>query len=240
MKWFKFYGQDYLSDPKMLSLTACERSCWITLLSFASVNDNGMITFLSEEQLMLHAGISPLHEEWEQTKGILEKLQKLQMITHDNGKIAVTNWQKRQEVNLTSYERVKRHREKKRNDNAKITLEENRIEKNRREENKIKEDMSANADPFLQFWKAYPKKEQKKKAQQIWKSKKLDSSLQEILSFIEKAQNTDRWKKGYVKQPTAFLNGECWNDDVSAYNDKFQNKPSNLLPVKIGKYDNLR
>ena len=105
---------------------------------------------------------------------------------------------------------------------------------------KAKEDMSASADAFLQFWKAYPKKELKKKTEKIWKSKKLDSSLQEILSFIEKAQNTDRWKKGYIKQPPTFLNGECWNDDISAYNDKFQNRPSNLLPVKIGKYENLK
>lgn len=131
MKWFKFYGQDYLSDPKMLALTAFERSCWITLLAYSSVNDNGMITFLTEEQLLGQAGISPFSDDWERAHGILEKLESLGMIRNDNGVIFVTNWQKRQETNLTSYERVKRHREKKRNDNAKITLEENRIDKNR-------------------------------------------------------------------------------------------------------------
>ncbi len=47
MKWFKFYGQDYLSDPKMLSLSSAERSCWITLLCYSSVNDNGMITVIN-------------------------------------------------------------------------------------------------------------------------------------------------------------------------------------------------
>ena len=59
------------------------------------------------------------------------------------------NWQKRQETNLTSYERVKRFREKKRNDNAKITLEENRIEENRRDTNTIR-GASKEAD-----WKKY-------------------------------------------------------------------------------------
>lgn len=132
MKWFKFYGQDYLSDPKVLALTACERSCWMTILAYASVNDNGMITYLSEEQLMIQAGVSPMHDEWGTTQGVLEKFKKLQMITLDNEVITVLNWNKRQETNLTSYERVKRYREKKRNDNANDNdrVEENRIEKN--------------------------------------------------------------------------------------------------------------
>jgi hypothetical protein len=131
MKWFKFYGQDYLSDPKMLSLSASERSCWITLLSYSSINDNGMITYLDEQQLMLQAGINFTCDEWDRTVGVLEKLVKLEMITLDNGMITVINWQKRQETNLTSYERVKRFRQKKQDDNAKITLEEKRIEKKR-------------------------------------------------------------------------------------------------------------
>lgn len=72
---------------------------------------------------------------------------------------------------------------------------------------------------FDEFWKAYPKKELKRKAAMIWKNHKLDSKLPDILAFLAAAKETDRWKKGYVKQPTAFLNGECWNDDLEAYND---------------------
>ena len=101
MKWFKFYGQDYLSDPKILSLSACERSCWVSLLAYASSSDNAMITFLSEEQLMIQAGVSPMHEEWDLTKGVLDKFQKLKMITLDNEMITLLNWHKRQEMNLT-------------------------------------------------------------------------------------------------------------------------------------------
>lgn len=79
--------------------------------------------------------------------------------------------------------------------------------------------MSAFADAFDSFWSKYPKKELKKKAREIWMRKKLDSSLDKILSFIEKAKNTDRWKKGFIKQPPVFLNGECWDDDLSSYGD---------------------
>lgn len=139
MKWFKFYGQDYLSDPKMLSLSASERSCWITLLSYASVNDNGMITHLSEEQLMIQAGIDPMSEEWGKTKNVLQKMKTLSMITHDNEMITIINWEKRQQKPLTPYERVKRHREKKRNDNGMITHDNehdnDRLDKIRIEEN---------------------------------------------------------------------------------------------------------
>ena len=75
----------------MLSLTPSDRSCWITILSYASINDNGMITFLSEQQLMAQAGLDPTQEEWDKTIGILEKLKKLEMIGIDNGMITVKN-----------------------------------------------------------------------------------------------------------------------------------------------------
>ena len=133
MKWFKFYGQDFLTDPKILQLDASERACWITLLCYASVNDNGVITFLTEYQLMVSAGLEPVFEEWDRTKGVLEKFKKLGMITiDDNGMITLLNWQKRQETNLSGYERVKRWREKKRNDNAN---DNDRVDKSRLDKN---------------------------------------------------------------------------------------------------------
>jgi hypothetical protein len=160
MKWFKFYGAEYLSDPKILTLTASERSCWITLLSYASVNDNindnGVITFLSEQQLLIQAGIGIMEAEFEKTLGVLKKLEKLKMITldntEDNAKITILNWQKRQETSLTGYERVKRYREKHKpdnkpdnaNDNAKITSDKNRIDKIRIDKN-IKEKKTTTA-----------------------------------------------------------------------------------------------
>ena len=227
MKWFKFYGQDYLSDPKMLALTSDERSCWLTLLCYSSVNDNGMIKNLSEQQLMMQSGMDFMQEDWGRTVGVIEKLKNLEMIHIDNGKIIIINWQKRQETNLTSYERVKKYRKKKHNDNTMITLEENRREENRRDK---EEDVAVAT--FDQFWEEYPKKELKKKSLEIWKRKKFDVKLKVILDFIIKAKETDRWQKGYVKQPPAFLNGECWNDDLNSYNDK---KPVQLQGLDLRK-----
>ena len=73
---------------------------------------------------------------------------------------------------------------------------------------------------FESFWNSYPRKEGKKRSMGIWSRKK--PPLSEILAFIEKAKATDRWKKNhgqFIPQPTTFLNGERWNDDLGGYNE---------------------
>lgn len=141
-QWFKFYGAEYLSDPKMDRLIAQERSCWITLLCMASQSD-GFIKFLSVEGLLNKSGVTfnPYDStEWDNAKNVLQNFEKYEMIKIDkNGVIEVVNWEKRQEHVLTPYERVKKYRDKNRIDNKLITddngndndrIEENRIDKN--------------------------------------------------------------------------------------------------------------
>lgn len=140
-KWFKFYGQEYLSDPKIERLTPTERSCWITLLCMASLSE-GVIRFLTVESLLNRSGIQfdPYHpEEWEKGLGVLRKFQDLEMIEcQDNGDIILLNWEKRQETNLTDAERARNYRDRKKavtktvTDNVtNVTLDKNRIDKNR-------------------------------------------------------------------------------------------------------------
>ena len=81
--------------------------------------------------------------------------------------------------------------------------------------NNIKEEQCFNL-----FWNEYPNKENKKKAQQIWKSKNLDSSLEDIIDFIKRAKNTDRWYKKIIPHPSTFLNQERWNDDLTSYGER--------------------
>lgn len=107
-------------------------------------------------------------------------------------------------------------------------LGQDRLDKDRLEENT----MSAIADSFNQFWSKYPKKELKKKSLEIWNKKKLENKLPEILSFIEKANDTDRWKKGFIKQPPAFLNGECWNDEIDGYNNKYNSRAKSIAIIE--------
>ena len=85
---------------------------------------------------------------------------------------------------------------------------------------KVKLSKDNNICPFDLFWNEYPNKENKKKAQQIWKSKNLDSSLDDIIDFIKRAKNTDRWYKKIIPHPSTFLNQERWNDDLTSYGER--------------------
>ncbi len=140
-KWYKFYGQEYLSDPKIERLSPTERSCWVTLLCMASLTE-GKIRFLTVQTLLTRSGVQfdPYHpEEWEQCLGVLQKFEELEMITcHENGDITLSNWEKRQETNLTDAERAKsyRDRKKERHDNVteqvtKVTQDKSRVDKSR-------------------------------------------------------------------------------------------------------------
>lgn len=123
-KWFKFYGQEYLSDPKIEQLTPTERSCWLTLLCMASLND-GKIRFLTVEGLLNRSGIQNVRHtpsqtvtdrpsEWENSLEVLTKFQNMEMIRcEQNGDITLLNWEKRQETNMTDAERAKNYRDRK-------------------------------------------------------------------------------------------------------------------------------
>ena len=71
---------------------------------------------------------------------------------------------------------------------------------------------------FDTFWTAYPRKEHKKDAKKIWlKLKPSDELCRKILIAIEKQKQSkhEQWqKKCFVPQPTTWLNGERWNDEI--------------------------
>lgn len=161
-QWFKFYGGEYLSDPKIDRLSAQERSCWVTLLCLGSMNGGGKINFLTIEVLLNKSGINfdPYKpEEWEAALGVLKKFENLKMITlDDDGSITIKNWEKRQEMALTNAERQARYRKKKNKSNenvtgrvTKVTLEENRIEENRIEKKKNNNTNEAEASYTLPY-----------------------------------------------------------------------------------------
>jgi len=113
--WFKFYGQEYLSDPKMLSLNAVEKALWLTLLCLASSSEEeGVIKYIDEEKIMNLTGLT--NEEKEANKNFLSKFEKLKMIKvekdDDETTIIILNFEKRNSP-LSPYERLKNYRERK-------------------------------------------------------------------------------------------------------------------------------
>lgn len=144
-QWFKFYGGEFLSDPKIASLSAQERSCWMTLLSLASISSTpGMVEFLTVEVLLTKSGITldPYNpEEWNASLAVLDKFVRMKMISKsDDGVIEILNWQKRQETALTVAERQARYRENKKSNEivtarvTSVTTDKNRLDKNKDDE----------------------------------------------------------------------------------------------------------
>lgn len=178
--WFKFYGTEYLSDQKIERLNPVERSCWITLLCLASVNETGKIKHLTVQTLLNKSGVQfdPYHpEQWEEALSIFEKLEMLEMIQRvDVGTIVIKNWEKRQEHNLTVAERVAKSRAKKKavtSNVTNVTTEKNRIEKNRID---INTNTGAEAPPL---------------DVQSTSSKKFKKpSLEEVIAYCTERKNT--------------------------------------------------
>lgn len=91
-------------------------------------------------------------------------------------------------------------------------------------------------DKFEQFWKLYPKKQNKKKVQLWFKNKKpndalFDTIIKKLKNFID----TVDWQKEngkYIPMPTTWLNGERWNDEIKSGS-------SNNIFYEIGKEEGL-
>lgn len=69
---------------------------------------------------------------------------------------------------------------------------------------------------FDLFWSAYPRKEQKKRAYQIWIKNGLTAKAEKILMDIrDRRLRHDRWDDvAYIPLPTTYLNNESWEDEI--------------------------
>lgn len=91
-----------------------------------------------------------------------------------------------------------------------------------------KEQGAKNApDRFPEFWETYPKKRKKAEARKKWKARKLDAIADRIIEDVKKRQREDnRWLEGYAPDPTAYINGERWEDEIEPPKGKGQAEPN--------------
>ena len=74
---------------------------------------------------------------------------------------------------------------------------------------------TSNAMHFDAWWKEYPKKKEKKKALAIWKRRKLDTLADTIRAdTIQRNETCADWKAGFICNPTTYLNGDRWEDEI--------------------------
>lgn len=100
-----------------------------------------------------------------------------------------------------------------------------------------------NKKHFDQFWFEYPKKVKGKRTKEIWISKKLDAKADIILADIKnRLANDARWLGGYIPDPTTYLTGERWNDEIEKSKPKEKSRitdwlkwgKDNDIPAKVG------
>lgn len=139
--WFKFYGPEFLSDPKMDFLTANEISIWVTMMCLASmVEEEGVIRYMTEDKIMTKARLND--NEKLSNRNYLQKFKKLKLISIDNENdeivITLLNFTKRNKA-LTPYERVKNYRERQKlsDDNEMITYDNDRKKEEKEEKERI-------------------------------------------------------------------------------------------------------
>lgn len=66
---------------------------------------------------------------------------------------------------------------------------------------------------FDRWWSEYPRKVKKKTALEIWRRKKPDPDI--LIADVQNRLAKDaRWKRGFVPDPTTYLTGERWNDEI--------------------------
>ena len=78
-------------------------------------------------------------------------------------------------------------------------------------------DKKADSD-FEAFWKEYPRKDGKKKAQEAWnKNKKHFPSMEYLISKLNRQKESLKWQKNngqFIPMPTTWINGHRWLDEV--------------------------
>ena len=84
------------------------------------------------------------------------------------------------------------------------------------------------------FWSAYPKKVKRKPAKLIWQRVKPDTDVL-VADIANRLENDAQWKSGFIPDPTTYLNGERWNDELTeAKNESHQKRP-NEFGTKLAK-----
>jgi len=72
---------------------------------------------------------------------------------------------------------------------------------------------------FELFWDCYPKKTDKAKAQQKFKTKVRESNFNLVMAGVKKYKDEIKLKntgKQYIKHAKSWLEGECWNNEYEA------------------------
>jgi hypothetical protein len=153
-RWFRFYD-DALNDPKVQKLPSDMFKAWVNLLCIASKNDGSIPR--DDVQFLLR-----VTEKC--AAGIIDYLLEHKLLDDRGDVVTPHNWDGRQFKSDVSNERVKRHRDRKRNDECNVTdavtvtpPEQSRTDTDTNTKKKEARAKPACSPEFEEFWKGYPK-----------------------------------------------------------------------------------
>jgi len=117
-------------------------------------------------------------------------------------------------------ERQRRWREKQKSGNAENNANNVTVTKDNDIKEKKQKSIINTLVGFDLFWKNYPKKVKKKQARAIWVRRNLEDIWQRIADDVTLRLSQDRrWREGFIPDPTTYLNGDRWEDDVEVLNE---------------------
>jgi len=71
------------------------------------------------------------------------------------------------------------------------------------------------AGVFERFWAVYPRREGKKPALEVWRRKKLDGRVDELIADVRERQARHRpWREGVIPHAKTYLRQERWTDEI--------------------------
>ena len=90
---------------------------------------------------------------------------------------------------------------------------------------------------FKEFWSAYPRKDDKKRAWLKFKAiKNLDKVFPDIMADVENKKRSAQWNENggkHIPMPSTYLNNERWNDEDTATR---QNEIEDAVSDKVGDF----
>jgi hypothetical protein len=206
---------DFWRDEALSSVSAEAALLAIGLLNHS--DDEG---FFNANPKLIEADVFPLRELSSSITVLLRELSKIGYLTmflgSDGKKYGmVTNFAKHQVINKPRQSKIKglcSLPEEYGSDTVDVPLG---MEWNGKGKGKEKEIEGANAlDGFDEFWMIYDKKVEKPQAEKSWKRIKPTIELQLTIYAAARTYVASTPDKKYRKNPSTWLNNQCWNDEV--------------------------
>ena len=246
VKWIKIVT-DIFDDEKILLIETLPEAdsiivIWFKLLCLAGKQNNSGVFMLNDKIPYTDKMFATIFRRKEAVVQLsLKTFEEFGMIKIIDGAVTIPNWGKHQNLDRIEQKKeymrryMKEYREKqmllagcktnsKTNSKVNVSEAEEEVDKNKNK-NKNKSNICAY---FETFYSLYPRKVNKKKAQEKYysilkKSKSPEETANDILEGLKRY--IDFWEKEkteqqFIPHPTTWLNGERWNDDLKQSNKK--------------------